>query len=109
MESIHPLSTAAAGLVAALVARSGSGARLRHHQSTEWKSLTFAGEHHVIRFVADERAPLEQMLAGLDDAEFSIPGAIVTDVAASQPIAPTADKLWGVEIEALTVEDLDAA
>jgi hypothetical protein len=92
-------------LLNGLLNRCGRQARVRHFEAVEWQSLTFRGHRHRMRFVADAREPLDRMIADLEDAEFDTPGAIVADVEVSQSIEPTADKLFGVEIEALTVDE----
>jgi hypothetical protein len=59
---------------------------LRRHQpgliliescSTPWASVTFVGDRHIFRFAPCAPAP------DLAEAEFSLPGHIVADVAAT--------------------------
>ena len=74
--------------------------------SVDWCSLTFAGERHRFELrvpAPDSRLVVERMLDGLDDAEFSIPGVIVADVALTGAPALTRDGSTTITIEALTV------
>lgn len=105
------MSIAAAGLLRALLARSGVDRNrilLTDFRSTDWNSLTFAGERHHISLRipgpgADRVARL--LLDGLEDADFAIPGQIVADInVVGSPISQ-ADGAITIEIEALTVAD----
>jgi hypothetical protein len=105
------ISKAASALVRALMARSGTAHDrifLTDSQSVDWRSLTFNGERHVIEL----RIPgphssevVERMCAGLDDAEFRIPGAIVADIAVAGTPTRSADGSISITIEALTIAD----
>jgi hypothetical protein len=104
-----PLSRAASRLLRALVVRSGSPSDrilLIDARSVDWRSLTFSGERHVIdlRVVGpDSGAAVERMCSGLEDAEFSIPGVIVADIAVAGTPSRSADGSTSLTIEALTI------
>ena len=105
------MSPAAAGLLRALLARSGvhrNRILLTEFRSTDWQSLTFIGEQHRIRLrvTAPEAAPIAARLVnGLEDCEFSIPGHVVADVALAGEPELEADGSIYLNIEALTVEE----
>jgi hypothetical protein len=72
--------------------------------TVEWCSLTFTGERHQLQMripAPDSRAIMERMCSGLEEAEFSIPGVIVADIAFAA--APGRDGSTTITIEALTV------
>ena len=105
------ISPAAAALLRALLARAGverNRILLTSFQSTDWNSLTFSGERHII----DLRIPgpdaqdiCDHLLDGLDEAEFVIPGQIVADIATTGAPVRSADGSLSVKIEALTVAE----
>jgi hypothetical protein len=103
------LSSAASGLLRALLERIGDQRDrilLSEVQSVDWQSLTFSGERHVMRLrVPGPEAELIVVLftSGIEDAEFSIPGQIVADIAVAGIPARAADGSITLEIEALTV------
>ena len=105
------MSPAAAGLLRALLARSGVDRNrilLTEFRSTDWQSLTFIGEQHKIRLrvTAPEAAPIAaRRVNGLEDCEFSIPGHVVADVALACDPEPQTDGSITLNIEALTVEE----
>jgi hypothetical protein len=76
-------------------------------RSIDWRSLTFAGERHLLGLRitgANSAAVAERVCDGLADAEFSIPGVIVADITAGPPsCAPDGSSI--IEIEALTVAE----
>ena len=104
------MSPAAAALLRALLARAGvdrDRILLTQFRSTDWNSLTFSGERHLI----DLRIPgpgasgiADRLLAGLEEAEFAIPRQIVADIAAGSPVR-SCDGSLSVKIEALTVSE----
>jgi hypothetical protein len=106
-----PLSSAAAALLRALIGRAGVGRErilLTEAQSTDWRSLTFAGERHQIDLRVpgpDSRTIVERMCAGLEEAEFSIPGVIVADIALAGTPSRSLDGSISLTIEALTVSE----
>ena len=74
--------------------------------SVDWRSLTFNGERHEmgLRITGPEsHLVVQRMCDGLEDAEFSIPGVIVADVAIAGAPARSPDGSTTLVIEALTV------
>ncbi|MEA3081540.1 MAG: hypothetical protein QOD54_1208 [Sphingomonadales bacterium] len=74
--------------------------------SVDWRSLTFTGERHELQLRIpgpDSRLVVERMCNGLEDAELSIPGVIVADIALAGPPAYAPDGSTTIIIEALTV------
>jgi hypothetical protein len=106
-----PMSNAAAALLRALIARTGlprDRILLTDVQSVDWRSLTFTGErHHISLRVtgSDSGRGVERMRTGLEDAEFSIPGVIVADIALLGEPERALDGSTIVTVEALTVGD----
>ena len=104
------LSTAAAGLLRALVARSGAGREqflLSDVRSTEWRSLTFSGERHriALRITGPHSESFAQrMVHRIEDSEFAIPGVLVADIAVTEGPARQRDGSVAVTLEALTLE-----
>lgn len=81
---------------------------LSDFRSTDWNSLTFAGERHEIslRIPGPGAGAVATMLIeGLEDADFAIPGQIVADIALAGPPGHQADGAITLEIEALTVAE----
>ncbi len=105
------MSTAAAGLLRVLLARAGVDRNrilLSDFRSTDWNSLTFAGERHEItlRIPGPDAVSVAALLAdGLEDADFAIPGQIVADIALVRRPIEQADGAILIEIEALTVAE----
>lgn len=105
------LSPAAAGLLRALLSRSGidrDRVLLSDFRSVDWQSLTFVGERHEIRLRLpgpDATATAERLTDGLADAEWSIPGQIVADVAVDGPLAHNPDGSITLCLEALTIAE----
>ena len=105
------MSSAAAAMLRALVARAGvprDRILLTDVQSTDWQSLTFVGERHQfqLRVTGPHSAEIAARIAdGIEDAEFSIPGQIVADIAAPGDAVPAPDGSVSLTIEALTVAD----
>lgn len=105
-----PLSRAASGLLRALLRRAGEDKHrilLTGIRSTDWQSLTFTGERHVLalRFTGDcARALAHSLTDGITEAEFNVPGHIVADIAADPPMAGE-DGSVVVAIEALTISE----
>lgn len=103
------MSSAASALVRLLTARAQvtrDRILLSDAQSVDWRSLTFAGERHVLSFriPAPESAEIVQrMCAGIEEAEFSIPGVIVADLCVADGPLWAVDGSTSVTIEALTV------
>lgn len=106
-----PMSNAASALLRALIARAGvprDRILLTEVQSADWQSLTFSGErHHIALRVTGSDSPkaVRRMCEGLEDAEFSIPGIIVADIAIVGQPKRGLDLSTAIAIEALTVSD----
>ena len=105
------MSAGAANLLRALIARARvprNRILLTDVQSTDWQSLTLTGERHLFDLrIADPHsdAVATRMCAGLEDAEFSIPGLIVADIAVVGEPVSAIDGSTSVTIEALTIEE----
>jgi len=81
---------------------------LSDFRSTDWNSLTFAGERHSItlRIPGPGAVSVADLLIDrLEEADFVIPGQIVADIALSRPPTNQADGAITLEIEALTVAE----
>jgi hypothetical protein len=105
------MSQATGALVRALIAR-GAVERnrilLTDAYSVDWQSLTFTGERHQITLRVtglDSAKVAERMCAGLEDAEFSIPGLIVADLTLLRSPERAPDGSTELMIEALTVSE----
>ena len=104
-----PLSPAAAGLLRALLARTGIDRHrilLTDYRSTDWQSLTFIGERHEMELRvpgpgAEQLA--DRLTERLPDAEFRIPGQIVADIDLVREYEMHPDGSITLHIEALTV------
>lgn len=103
------LSPAAAGLLRALLARAGvdrDRILLSEFRSQDWQSLTFMGERHEMELRVpgpDADSLVERLTAGLSDAEFTIPGQILADIALERPPVGNADGSVSLHLEALTI------
>ncbi len=103
------LSPAAAGLLRELLARAGvdrDRILLTNFRSIDWQSLTFVGERHEMELRVpgpDADELVGRLVAGLPDAEFTIPGHLVADIGLERPPARNADGSFNLLIEALTV------
>ena len=104
------MSPAASALLRVLIARARvprDRILLMDVDSSDWQSLTFAGERHrlELRVQGPDSGPAtERMTAGLEDAEFSIPGVLVADIAVARPPKRAFDGTMELTIEALTIE-----
>jgi hypothetical protein len=106
-----PMSPAASALLRLLTARAGVARDrilLTDAHSTDWRSLTFTGERHHLSLRIPgpgSRDVVRRMCAGLEDAEFSIPGLMVADIGLVG--TPTASSAGSTEltIEALTISE----
>jgi hypothetical protein len=105
------MSTAAAGLLRALIARAGvprDRILLTNVRSTDWQSLTFVGERHEfeLRVTGLHSSEIAKRISnGIEDAEFTIPGQIVADIAAPGDAVQAPDGSTTLTIEALTVAE----
>ena len=103
-----PMSPAAAAILRCLVARAGTTRDrilLSEARSTDWRSLTFTGERHVMHLrvpAPGARNIVERMCAGLKDAELSVSGPIVADIGVAHASFEE-DGSACLTIEALTV------
>jgi hypothetical protein len=80
--------------------------RVEQLVSTAWASVTFRGARHRVRFTLEgevAEAAADAFLAGMEEAEFDLPGHILADIA----LAGDERSGGGVRltIEALTVTD----
>jgi hypothetical protein len=105
------MSPAASALLRILIARARVARDrilLMSVDSVDWRSLTFAGERHQISLRAagaESREAVDRMCDGLEDAEFSIPGLIVADIAIVGAPRRAFDGSTEITIEALTIAD----
>ena len=106
-----PMSPSAVALFRALIGRA-DGPRDRilliEAGSVEWHSLTFAGERHFLQLRitgSDSDAMLERICGGLGDAEFSIPGRTVADIAVVGAPSREPDGSFILTIEAMTLAE----
>jgi len=105
------LSPAAAGLLRALIARTGIARDrilLTNYHSVDWQSLTFVGERHEIELRIpgpDARILASLLTDGLAEAEFAIPGQIVADIGLQFPPSDNSDGSITLCVEALTVTE----
>jgi len=103
------MSPAASALLRCLIGRAGVSRDrilLTDVSSSDWRSLTFTGERHQIELrVAGPHssAVVARMCHGLENAEFSIPGVIVADIAPADSPASSPDGSPIITIEALTI------
>ena len=106
-----PMSAAASGLLRAMLNRAKvprDRILLTEFRSTDWQSLTFVGERHEIRLRIPGPAPDEaafRLMSGIGEAEFSIAGHIVADVAVVGSPECGDDGSLTLRIEALTIAD----
>jgi len=105
------MSPAAAALLRVLSARAGivrNRILLTDADSIDWQSLTFTGErHHIGLRIAgpDSRGAVRRMCAGLEDAEFSIPGLLVADIGVLGTPIEARGGSTELTIEALTISE----
>jgi hypothetical protein len=102
------MSPAASGLLRALIGRakvSRDRILLTEAHTIDWRSLTFTGEHQIHLRVPGpgSREVVNRMCRGLEDAEFSIPGQIVADIAVLGAPRRAMDGSTSLTIEALTI------
>jgi hypothetical protein len=105
------ISPAATALLRALVGRAAVDRNrilLTDAHSTDWQSLTFTGERHQLSLRvtgADSSEVVGRMCARLDDAEFSIPGVLVADIAVVGSPRRASDGATELVVEALTISE----
>jgi hypothetical protein len=106
-----PLSAAASALLRALVERAEvprDRILLSEWRSTDWQSLTFIGERHeiVLRLCGAEAGGAWQRIAnGLAEAEFTLPGHVLADIAVIGEPKASSDGSLAMSIEALTIAE----
>jgi len=106
-----PMSRAASALLRALIHRSSADHNrilLIEIQSVDWQSLTLTGERHVLHLKLpgpDADLIAQSLTAGLEDAEFALPGLIVADIAVLVEPRKGADGAISLSIEALTITE----
>ena len=105
------LSPAAAGLLRALVARSGidrDRILLSDYRSVDWQSLTFIGERHEIELRIpgpDASFIASRLTDDLAEVEFVVPGQVVADIGLRSAPTHNADGSITLDVEALTVSE----
>jgi hypothetical protein len=105
------LSRAASGLLRALLQRIGEApdkVLLSEFKTVGWQSLTFVGERHVLGLRVpgpDAAALVARLIDGIGEAEFSIPGQILADIAVVGTPVRELDGSINLVIEALTVAE----
>lgn len=105
------MSPAAAGLLRSFLRRAGverDRILLTEFRSTDWQSLTFIGEQHRIRLRIPSPGAREvtaRLVNGIEEAEFTVPGHVVADMAVASEPEVQADGSIIIAIEALTVEE----
>ena len=105
------MSPAAAGLLRSLLRRGGvdrDRILLTEFRSTDWQSLTFIGEKHRIQLRVpqpDARETTGRLVNGLGEADFSIAGHVVADIALDGEPVRQEDGSFAIAIEALTVAE----
>jgi hypothetical protein len=103
------MSPAAAGLLRSILARAAvdrDRILLTEFRSTDWQSLTFVGERHEFQLRVtgpDAGAIASNVIGGLDESEFDIPGNLVANIALVGDPACGPDGSLTIAIEALTV------
>ena len=105
------MSPAASALLRALLERAGvprDRILLTDARTVDWQSLTFIGERHELQLRipgAGSGALAERLCAGIEDAEFAIPGQIVADITVRGVPLRQDDGAVIFTIEALTIEE----
>lgn len=105
------MSRAASGLLRALLERSGDQRDrilLSEIRSVDWQSLTLTGERHEITLRVpgpNAEAIVDDLVSGIEDAEFSIRGHLLADIAMAAAPARALDGSVTLAFEALTIAD----
>lgn len=90
-------------LIAALAARGGQGCEVRAVETRSWASATFAGARHRLEVRLPSAAAVDAFEAGLGEAEFSLRGHLLADIAVAGRREVGAGMM--LEVEALTIEE----
>jgi hypothetical protein len=106
-----PMSSAAAALLRALLARAPlhrDRILLTDYRSTDWQSLTFVGERHEMRFRIpgpDAKDAYDAVAGNIAEDDFSFPRQILADIAVFGTPTEERDGSICFCIEALTIEE----
>jgi hypothetical protein len=82
--------------------------RIEEVASTPWASVTFSGARHRVALILEGEAAAaaaDTFLAGMEDAEFDLPGHILADIALAGLERRDEGNCVRLTLEALTVED----
>lgn len=93
-------------LLTQLVERAGEPVIVERATSRPWASALFEGRRHVValRFTgADARERRVHFAAGLEEAEWTLPGHFVADISIDERRS-TPQEEW-IELSALTIEE----
>jgi hypothetical protein len=105
------MSRAASGLLRALLDRAGphrDRILLSEIRSVDWQSLTLTGERHQIQLRIpgpDAAGIVDPFIDGIEEAEFTICGHLLADIAVGGTPVRAADGSVTLAIEALTIAD----
>lgn len=89
--------------LARTIEAAGPGVVVTRRTASRWASVTFTGARHRLDCAAPASSALEQWLADLPEAAFSIPGHLVADL---EIVAVTATpERVEMQIDVLTVEE----
>ncbi|WP_294174599.1 hypothetical protein [uncultured Sphingomonas sp.] len=104
------MTSAACGLLRALVARAGNDRILLSDWTTiDWHSLTFSGEKHHAGLVfsgTDAPARVDRWAGGLAEADLDLgTSGFLAEIALAAPPRTRDDGSVLVEVEALTIAD----
>ena len=85
------------------LAATGPAFTLTEAESRDWSSATFTGERHRLRIELADDAATSRWLAGLPEAELTVRGRLVADVAVTET-RRDAGRVHAV-VEALTIAE----
>lgn len=106
-----PTSRAASALLRALIARAAvdnNRILLSDVRSTDWQSLTFTSERHMLNLRVlgpDAEAAVARLTGGIEDADFPMRGQFVADILVFGTPQARRDGSISLAIEALTVAE----
>jgi len=90
-------------LIAAMAARGGRSCDVRALPSRSWASATFAGAKHRLEIRLPDAAAVTAFEDGLSEAQFSLRGHLLADIAIAE--RRTTGSGTVLEVEALTIEE----
>ena len=90
-------------LIAAMAARGGRNCDVRALPSRSWASATFAGAKHRLEIRLPDMAAVTAFEDGLTEAQFSLHGHLLADIAVADRRAVGNGAV--LEVEALTIEE----